>query len=224
MLKYFMKCIYCNCEKLYKIKSGQLKCSKCKKKFSPTKIQKDMDLIVCFCQNFPASQSAKKLGINYVTAKKKYDLFRKLIANYLELEYKDKNVIEYDEYIYLQKSKKTIKENIFDAQNFLTFHYTNKVYNLIMPNLKRYKNQFLDDDAAKAYFKEFSKYMMFNKISKTQRRDNIITKFWNFFEESILKYKGVDDKNFFYYLKEIEFKFNYSYEEQKKILLRLYYS
>jgi transposase len=218
MLKSPMRCIYCYYEKLYELKSGQLKCAKCKKKFSPKKIQTDSKLIDYFCQNLSANQTSKELNISYVTVKKRYELFRKLIANHLEEVFQEKTVIEYDEYIYLQQSKKKIKENIFDAQNFLTFQYENKVYNLLMPNLNRYKSQFLDDGAGEAYFKEFSKFMMFNKISKTKKRENLITKFWLFFEESMLKYKGVSDENFFYYLKEIEFKFNYEMNEQREIL------
>ncbi|EDZ61669.1 putative transposase [Sulfurimonas gotlandica GD1] len=217
-----MNCIYCNNKKLYELKSGQLKCSACKKKFSPKKIQRDLALIDSFVQNFSANQTSKKLDINYITVKKRFDLFRALLANYLEKEYQNKTVLEYDEYIYLEHSKKKVKENIFDAQNFLTFHYENKIYNLLMPNLKRYKSEFLDSGAQEAHFKEFSKFMMLNKISKTQKRENLITKFWNYFEDSILKYNGINDENFFYYLKEIEFKFNYSYKEQKEILNSLY--
>lgn len=218
MLQSFMKCIYCDHNKLYELKSGQMKCSKCKKKFSPKKIKTDLVLIECFCENITVNEACKKLSINYITVKKRYDFFRQLIANFLEDEYRDKEVIEYDEYIYLEKSKKKVKENIFDAQNFLTFHYEEKVYNLLMPNLNRYKNQFLEDGSEEIYFKEFSKFMMFNKISKTQKRENLITQFWLFFEDAILKYKGVSSENFFYYLKEIEFKFNYGKSEQEEIL------
>lgn len=221
MLKSLMKCIYCNNEKLYELKSGQYKCVKCKKKFSVKKIKTDLELLECFCENLTANGASKKLAINYVTAKSRYELFRKLIAEHLEDAYKDKQVIEYDEYIYLEKSKKKVKENIFDAQNLLTFHYDDKVYNLLMQNLKRYKTQFLESGAEAVYFKEFSKYMMQNKISKTQKRENIITQFWLFFEKSILKYKGVSNENFFYYLKEIEFKFNYDKSRQKNILTTL---
>lgn len=217
-----MKCIYCNNKKLYQLKSEQLKCSNCKKKFSIKKIEKDLKIIECFCNDLNINETSKKLDINYVTVKKRYDLFRQLIASRLEDEFKDKTVIEYDEYIYLEKSKRDIKENIFDAQNFLTFHYDDKIYNLLMQNLNMYKNQFMDDGADEAYFKEFSKYMMFNKISKIQKKENLITKFWIFFEKSILKYKGVRHENFFYYLKEIEFKFNYEKGEQKEILTDLY--
>ncbi|WP_310441720.1 transposase [Sulfurimonas sp.] len=222
MIKSVMKCIYCNNKKLYQLKSGQLKCSNCKKKFSVKKIEKDLKIIECFCNDLNINEVNKKLDINYVTVKKRYDLFRQLIASRLEDEFKDKTVIEYDEYIYLEKSKRDIKENIFDAQNFLTFHYDDKIYNLLMQNLNMYKNQFMDDGADEAYFKEFSKYMMFNKISKIQKKENLITKFWIFFEKSILKYKGVRHENFFYYLKEIEFKFNYEKGEQKEILTDLY--
>jgi len=88
----------------------------------------------------------------------------------------------------------------------------------LLPNLNRYKDQFLDDGVDESYFKEFSKFMMSNKITKIQRSENIIQRFWYFFEDSILKYKGIDKKNFFYYLKECEFKFNYTKEEQEKIL------
>ncbi len=222
MLKYAMECIYCNNKKLYHLNSGQLKCSNCKKKFSVKKIEKDLKIIECFCNDLNINEVSKKLDINYVTVKKRYDLFRQLIASRLEDEFKDKTVIEYDEYIYLEKSKRDIKENIFDAQNFLTFHYDNKIYNLLMQNLNMYKNQFMDDGADEAYFKEFSKYMMCNKISKIQKKENLITRFWIFFEKSILKYKGVRHENFFYYLKEIEFKFNYSKEMQENFLIDFY--
>jgi transposase-like protein len=90
-----------------------------------------------------------------------------------------------------------------------------------MPNLKMYKQQFLDDGAQNSYFKEFSKFMMHNKISKTQKRENIITKFWLYFEEAILRYKGINDENFVKYLKEIEFKFNYTPPKQVEILKKL---
>lgn len=217
-----MDCIYCHHKKLYELKSGQLKCSACKRKFSPKKNQTDGDVIECFCNNLTANQTAKKLNLNYVSVKKRYELLRKLITQHSEDSYQDKQTQEYDEYVYLQQSKKNIKKYIFDAQNFLTFAYDDKVYNLLMPDLSMYKNQYVDESVKDAYFKEFSKFMMMNKISKTKKRDNLITKFWIFFEDSILKYKGVSNENFIYYLKEIEFKFNYLKNKQHDILLRLY--
>lgn len=221
MVLLHMNCIYCNSKKLYKLKSGQLKCSYCKKKFSSKKITQRNMIVKYFCENYTANQTAKKLHINYATVKKQYDKFRELILAFSEQEYTNKDIKQYDEYIYLEKSKKKIKENIFDAQNFITFNYENKIYNLLMPNLNRYKEQFLDDGMEVVYFKEFSKFMMFNKISKIQKSENIIQRFWYYFEEEMLKYKGIDKENFILYLKECEFKFNYTKDEAIKILIQL---
>jgi DNA-directed RNA polymerase subunit RPC12/RpoP len=217
-----MKCPYCKSKVLYKLNSGQLKCSTCKRKFSPKRVQRDKDIIELFCLDFTAKEATKELNLNYITIKKRYDDFRKLIAQYLEDNYIGKEIVEYDEYIYLEKSKKKVVENIFDAQNFLTFSFDDKVFNLPMTDFSQYKKEFLDDGLDKAYFKEFSKNMMLNKIAKIQKLDNTITKFWLFFEKQILKYKGIKRENFFYYLKEIEFKFNYVLQEQIAILQDLY--
>ncbi len=222
MLSLRMKCVYCHHPKLYTLKTGQLKCGKCGKKFSPKKLEKDHKIIQAFCDNLSAHGASIALGMHYITIKKHYDDFRKLVAIFAQEEYQNKDVIEYDEYLYLEKSKKKVEENIFDSQNFLTFHYEDKIFNLPMPNLHKYKNDFLQDGAQKSYFKELSKFMMFNKIAKIQNINNIITKFWIFFEASIVRYKGIKPENFFYYLKEIEFKFNYTKGEQEVILKRLY--
>jgi len=204
-----MKCKYCGNDTFYKLKNDQLKCKVCKRKFSPEKIKRDHKIAECFCKGLSALECAKKESLHYITVKKRYDSFRKKIITFSEENFQGKDVIEYDEYIYLEKSKKRDKNHIFDAFDFLTFHYEDKIYNIIMPDLNIYKNELLNDGADKAYYKEFSNFMMFNKISKLQKRDNLIVRFWNFFEKEILKYKGVKRENFFYYLKECEFRFNY---------------
>jgi len=216
-----MNCIYCNHSILYKTKNGYLKCARCKRKFSLTRIEKRYKIIECFCNNLSANQTKEILNINYITVKKEYDFLRKKIAIFLEERYNPQNVLSYDEYIYLEKSKKREKENIFDAKNFLTFEYEDKVYNILMPTLAKYKNQLLLDGVDKAYYKEFSNFLLFNKIAKLQKKQNKIKQFWIFFENEIVKYKGIKADNFFYYLKEIEFKFNFSKEQQIKILKEL---
>lgn len=216
-----MRCIYCQHTKHYILNTGQLKCSKCKRKFSIKKYTNQTQIITYFLNGISAYKCSKELHITYVTVLKHYQNIRQYIITLLEKDYNQSLPLEYDEYIYLPKSKKKSKENIFDAHDFLTFCYNDtKVYNLLLPNLNRYKKEFLDDGLQDTYFKEFSKFMMFNKIAKTNKRQNPITQFWEFFEKEILKYKGIDEKNFIYYLKECEFKFNYSKEEAKKILLQ----
>ena len=218
-----MKCIYCNHSIVYKLNTKQLKCAKCKRKFSPKKIARKKAIIECFCDNLTANQTHKKLHIHYKTILKEYQNIRKYIAYFLEQNYNQNSVTSYDEYIYLEKSKKIESKNIFDAKNFLTFEYDGKIYNLLLFDLSRYKQEFLNDGIDETYFKEFSRYMMLNKIAKIQHKENLIQRFWAFFEENIVKYKGINKDNFFYYLKELEFKFNYSKDEQKVILNKFLY-
>jgi len=218
-----MKCPYCKHSVTYKLKTDQEKCSKCKRKFSPKKILLEQKICDFFCSDKNINETVKELQLNYITVQKRYMKYREYIPSYLEKEYEKYETKEYDEYVYLPKSKKKIKENIFEAQNFLTFCYNeNKVYNLLMPNLNRYKQQFQSDNLEEQYFKEFSRFMMFNKIAKIKKRDNPIVQFWNFLESYILKYKGINQENFYYYLKECEFKFNYTKVEQIEILSSFY--
>ncbi len=101
-----MNCIFCNNKKLYHLKTGQVKCASCKKKFSLKKIEKDLSIINAFCQNKTANQASIDLNINYITVKNRYEILRNEIALYLEEQYQGKNVLQYDEYIYLEQSKK----------------------------------------------------------------------------------------------------------------------
>ncbi len=219
-----MLCPICNHKKTYLLQTGQRKCAKCSKKFSPKKIQRDLDIIECFCNNFTAKSCSERLGVHYITVKKRYELFRKLITHFLEKQYYGKHSSEYDEYVYLPKAKKKIQKNIFDAQNFLTFCFDEiKVYNLLMPNLHKYKQELLDDQLDEVYFKEFSKFMIYNKIAKISKKQNTIARFWEYFENSIVIYKGVDNENFIYYLKEFEFKFNYDLKSRVEILKLSYF-
>ena len=67
-----------------------------------------------------------------------------------------------------------------------------------MPSLTRYKEQFINDNAQEAYYKEFSKFLRFNKISKIKKEQTLIHRFWYYFENEILKYKGIKDDNLDY--------------------------
>jgi transposase-like protein len=214
-----MKCIYCHHNKLYTLKTKQLKCAKCNKKFSINKIIQKENIINLFIQNLTINQTKNNLKLNYLTVKNQYDIIRKKISLYLENQYKKDMVCAYEEYIYIEKSKKIIKENLFDAISFICFEYDNKIFSLLMPSLYKYKNQFINNGIDDIYFKELSKFLIFNKISKNKKEQTLIHQFLYYFEQEILKYKGVKASNFFYYLKEIEFKFNYSKDKQKKILL-----
>ena len=208
------QCIYCKHTKLYKLANGYLKCASCKRKISPAKIEKSKKLIIAFCRNLTAYEASRIYRYSYMTTKTHYEHIRLLITQYLEEQYNKhtKEIKEFDEYFYLEKSKKRDENTIFDIQNFLTFDYGGKVYNILMPSLRKYRYM---------SYENLLHFITFQRVAKLKRLDNTIVKFWNFFEEGIKRYRGVDKENFIYYLKEFEFKFNYTQEEQKNILLEL---
>jgi len=218
-------CFYCQAP-LYKLGDGRVKCSYCKSRYSPQKLQREIDLIELFCRDFTALKASKELKVNYITAKKAFDKFRKKLALFLEDEYEQnrQNLLEYDEYLYLDSVKRGDKRYIFDGFDFLTFDYGGRVYNILMPSLQKYKKSLLDDELEDIYYREFSKFLTIYRVAKISSHENTIVKFWRFFDSFFRKYKGIKRENFFYYLKEAEFKFNYpKIEERIKILKEVLY-
>ncbi len=224
----FMKtsrtCIYCH-HPLYSLSDGMVKCSSCKKKYSRERANQIIMLIKLFCDDKSALGATKTLGISYTTVLKYYQKFRYLTAEYCEDQYNLYRTqdSQYEEYLYLEKSKRHDKTAIFDSHNFLTFSYGEHVYTLLMPSLGMYKQQFLEDNLAEVYTKEFSKFMRTSKIIKISEHDNAISKFWHYFEQFITTFKGISNEHFPYYLKEAEFKFNTPMEQRMKILEELYF-
>jgi transposase len=217
-------CIYCS-SPLYQLGEGNVKCSICKKKYSPTRIGTIRSLIQLFCEDENALTASKSLNLTYATALKYYQKFRHLSATYCEEHYHLHRTQEsqYEEYLYIKKSKRRDKTAIFDSHNFLTFGYGDYVYTLLMPSLRIFKEQFIEDNLEDVYSKQFSKFMRTSKIIKISKHDNAMTRFWHYFEQFITPFKGVSNEHFPYYLKEAEFKFNTPIKERSKILEQLYF-
>lgn len=217
-------CIYCS-SPLYQLKEGNVKCSVCKKKYSPTRVNQIMMLMDYFCKDENALSASKTLHLSYATVLKYYQIFRHLAAEYSEEQYHHYRTSEsqYEEYLYLEKSKRHNKKAIFDSHNFLTFAYGEHVYTILMPSLGVYKQQFLEDNLEEVYTKEFSKFMRSSRIIKISKHDNAIKRFWYYFENFIMTFKGVSDEHFPYYLKEAEFKFNTPIAKRREVLERFYF-
>lgn len=217
-------CVYCH-HRLYHLSDGMVKCSVCKKKYSPSRIAQIKAILEAFCSDENALSTSRALGLSYVSVLNYYQKFRRLCAEYCEEQYHLHRSADsqYEEYLYIEKSKRGDKTAIFDAHNFLTFSYGEKVYTLLMPSLGMFKHQFVADNLEEIYHKEFSKFMRTTKIIKISEHDNAITKFWHYFEHFITGFKGVSSDHFPYYLKEAEFKFNTPLEKRSMILEQLYF-
>lgn len=202
-----------------------VKCSVCKKKYSPERVNQIITLMDHFCKDENALTASKILHLSYATVLKYYQKFRHLAAEYCEEQYHLHRTREsqYEEYLYIEKSKRHNKKAIFDSHNFLTFAYGEHVYTILMPSLGAYKQQFLEDNLEEVYTKEFSKFMRSSKIIKISEHDNAISRFWHYFETFIRSFKGVSSEFFPYYLKEAEFKFNTPMTKRREVLERFYF-
>ncbi len=223
-MKWLQECLYCH-HPLYKLGNGMLKCSHCKKKQSPERINKVMTLISCFTDDETALSVSKRLGLSYVSVHSYYETFRQLSAVLCESQYEAIRHLncEYEEYYYLEQSKRQKKSAVFDAHNFLSFDYEGHLYNIIMPSLQQYRQHFIEDSLEDVYNSEFIRFKRKSRIIKVTKRYNNIVKFWDYFEHSIVRYKGVSNSAFAYYLKEIEFKFNHDKKRQYTLLEEAYF-
>ena len=210
-----MECIYCHYSRTYQLADGLCKCPRCKRKYSPQKQVRELTILMSFLDGHSSLQAAKIHQRHYLTVHRVYMRLRSLIVKYSDEIYSANAhlVTEYDESLYLPHSLRKSTQNITKAQNFLTFSFGDKVYNIMMPHLRRY-SETLDS-------KSMKQFLRFHKIAKLHKAYNTITAFWDFFETFIAQYRGVSADSFVYYLKEGEFRFNYTHEEQKEILLSL---
>lgn len=216
-------CIYCK-KRLYKLANGMVKCSSCAKKYSLLKLERDFNTIDAFIESLTARECAIKLNLSYQIVFSRYERMRKLIARHSHDYYENKrdNHDKFEEYMYICKSKKKDYTSIIESQNFVTFAYGDKVYNFLLPSLKKFQTRPDEDKSELTHANEFKKFMITSHISKLKNIENTITKFWDFFENFITPYKGVKSEYFLGYLKEAEFKFNYTTQEQKEILISLW--
>lgn len=211
-----MKCKNCNNDTFYYIEQNYIKCKNCKKKYSLKKLQTDTKIIKSFCDDINANECSKLLNLNYRTIKNRYDQLRLKLAKFLEEEYNKsiKDYSDYEEYYYFNaKQKQNKNKSLHDAINIMGFYFDKKVYTLLMPKLPKRNSE--NDE----HFKE---YLNWYKIHSQESYKTNLKEFWSFLEDSLRKYKGFNQDYFFYYLKECEFKFNYTKEEQIKILTKIF--
>jgi len=194
-----MSCIYCGHYILYKLKDGNFKCARCKRKFSPKKIERKAKILKGFLDELSVNEISKKYNISYASVVKEVRHIRKVMADICEKFFlKKQDIKEFEEYLYIPKTRKNNITSIYKAQNFLTIDYGGKIYNILLSSMKNYEN--LDLEEIKSLFLQ-------NRIIKIKKKEKI-KEFWQYFEKFMNKFKGIDEKNFFYYLKEAEFRFN----------------
>jgi len=197
-----MSCIYCGHYILYKLKEGNYKCARCKKKFSPKKIDRKAKILKGFLNQLTPTQIAKKYNFAYASVVNEIKHIRLVMAKICEDKFlENQNVKEFEEYLYIPN------KDIHKAQNFLTIDY-GYIYNIMLSDMKNYEN--MNDKEIKSLFLQ-------SRIIKYQNHIKI-QQFWDYFEKFMKTFRGVNKNNFFYYLKEAEFRFNKFKIELKDLL------
>ena len=227
--RYFLgrKCMFCEENKLYRLKNNKLKCKNCKKYYSLNKLKRDMLVLYYFYLELSARKTAKELELDYKTVQSRFMQFRKLIAEYCNNESNKLNgELEIDESYFGGKRKgqrgrgakdKTIVFGILERKGKI---YTKIVENVSAETLmneiknKTLKGSVFYTDGWKSYasLEQYGKHNIIDHdkelVDINYNHINGIEGFWSFAKERFHKYHGINKDNYLFYLKEMEFRFN----------------
>ncbi len=201
------------------------------------------EIVKLFSLDLEADQTAKITGLSRNTINKYYKAFRKRIAAICELNSPLKGEIEVDEsYFGARRVKgkrgrgaygKTIVFGLLKREG--------KVYTEIVPDVKAATLQAVirgrvdiesvihsdgwrgyDGLVDIGYDKHFRVHHGKNEFVSGKSHINGIESFWSYAKIRLVKFRGIDKKNFNLHLKECEFRFNYRGEDLYKLLLKIF--
>jgi len=231
------RCIFCGNTILYRICDGQVKCSGCKRKYSLVKLRRELKTLYYFYLEVSARKASKELGLSYRTVRDKYMRFRYMIAKYLETQFtKFKGHIELDESYFGGKRKGKRGRGAYNkAIVFGILERNGKVYTTVVPNVKA--ETLMNEIRTKTHkgsvfytdtFRSYKSLVMYGKHIEIEHKKKFADKkghingiegFWSFAKERFHKYHGIGKWNYYWYLKEMEFRFNYRNEDLFKLLI-----
>ena len=196
-------------------------------KISRYKIKKILKL---FCEDLPATKSAKILALNRKTIDRYYNIFREKIVKYANLQHDpSKGEFEMDE-SYFGAHRVRGKRGRGAAGKIPVFGIlkrNGKVIVSIVKNCSKeellpiIKGEVLEGstiytDGWKAYdsliLNGYDHYRIFhshNEFARGKNYVNGIESFWSFAKRRLAKFNGIVSHKFLLYLKESEARFNY---------------
>ena len=201
------------------------------------------EILKLFSLDLEADQTANITGLSRNTINKYYKAFRERIVAICELNSPLTGEIEVDEsYFGARRVKgkrgrgaygKTIVFGLLKREG--------KVYTEIVPDVKAATLQALirgrvDIDSVIhsdgwrgydglvdiGYDKHFRVHHGKNEFVRGKSHINGIESFWSYAKIRLVKFRGIDKKNFNLHLKECEFRFNHRGEDLYKLLLKIF--
>lgn len=219
-----INCPYCDNSHLYKLKDGRFECSNCKHRFSKKKIEKSFQFLDAFINGLSPKEASAFCGATLPTIRSYFNLFRSLLPAFLDEIYQQESSSynEYEEYLYLPASMRKKKECLIYGIGIIALYGNGGVYTLLMPD--HWKN--LDEETKKNpdFIQTLAHYYQWNKLVRIESYNTPIGAFWLFLEEFMKPFHGIKEEYFGLYLKEAEFRFNYTKEKQAHHMMRLWKS
>ena len=235
---YFLgrKCIFCNKYGLYKLTDRRVKCKYCKKKYSLTKLKRDLYILYYFYLEISARRAANELNINYNVVHRKFMHFRRCISNYCNNETRKLyGELELDESYFGGRRKGNRGRGAKNkAIVFGILERKGKVYTVIVQDVsadtlmseikdKTKKGSVFYTDGWKSYasLEQYGKHNIIDhdkELVNNHNHINGIEGFWSFAKERFHKYHGINKSNYPFYLKEMEFRFNHRNESVFNLL------
>ncbi len=210
-------------------------------RLSTYKIKK---IIRCFCEDLPASKTAKILEINRNTINSYYNDFRKKIYLYL-LKDRDKfsGEVELDESYFGARRIRgkrgrgaAGKTPVFGVLKRDESVYVEIVKNcskeelmpIIQGKILEYHST-IYTDGWKAYdglilngYEHFRIFHSQNEFARGKNHVNGIESFWSFTKRRLAKFNGLTDDNFILHLKESEFRWNCRFKNLEEEIWRIF--
>ena len=227
--RYFLgrKCVYCDSNKLYRLKDNRIKCKNCNKKYSLSRLRKKILMLYYFYLELSAKKTSDEIELDYGFVHKTFMQFRKQIAVYCNAEAEKLNgELELDESYFGGKRKGNRGRGANNkAIVFGILERKGKVYTKIVENVsketlmkeiesKTLKGSVFYTDGWKSYnsLEQYGKHNIIkhdeNKFADNHNHINGIEGFWSYAKEKFRKYHGINKSNYPFYLKEMEFRFN----------------
>jgi transposase len=203
-------------------------------KLSDSRLKK---LLKCFSEDLTAMQTAEIVSINRNTVNRYYRLFRNAIAAYQEkISNGVAGEIELDESYFGGRNKGRRGRGTAKIPVFGILKRNGRVYTQIIRNAKRSEiqpiiKQFVRSgstvytDKWRAYdglvldgYKHYRINHQKNEFSNRKGNHiNGIENFWSYAKRRLQKFNGIATKNFYFHLKECEFRYN----ERKNVYQKL---
>ncbi len=224
------KCIFCGKYSLSKQKDKRVYCINCKKRYSRSKVKRDLEILHHFCLELSARKAATDLDLNYRTVMNRYRFFRQKISEFLAEEFKKlSGELELDESYFGGKRKgKRGRGAENKAIVFGILERKGRVYTVVVNNVqaktlldeiekKTLKGSVFYTDGLTSYtdLKQYGKHNVIDHskvLVEGHNHINGLEGFWSYAKERFHKYHGIAMHNYPLYLKEMEFRYNHRNE------------